>query len=99
MGGGGGGRGGGVTIHIYTIIALNGADLTDFKNNRTEEGFIFKLFASFQTLGIVNRRNLLFVAKWCAGTYKSSSLCKAMAGLRALLEIHISLKDIGNLLW
>jgi hypothetical protein len=49
--GGGGGYGEGVVIYIYTIIAFNRADLTDFKNIRTE-GFIFKSFASFQTVGI-----------------------------------------------
>ena len=61
-GGVGGGYGEGVVIYIYTIIAFNRADLTDFKNIRTD-GFIFTSFASFQTLGIVKRGNLLVVAK------------------------------------
>ena len=58
----GGGTGGGVVRYIYTIIAFNRAALTDFKNIRTD-GFIFTSFASFQTLGIVKRGNLLVVAK------------------------------------
>jgi hypothetical protein len=73
------------------------ADFTNFINIRWE-GFNFSSFASFQTLGIVNNGNLLVVAKWCAGTYKSSALRRAISGLRTLFGIQVSLKEIGSFL-
>ncbi len=90
-----GGGGGGDSIQCYTFTRFNMADFTDFKKTRWD-GFSFSSLASFQTLGIVNRGNLLVVAKWWAGTYKSSALCRAISGLRVLLEIQVSLNEIGS---
>jgi hypothetical protein len=61
-GGGGGGGGGGGNICDYTIIRFDMADLTDLRKTRCD-GLYFRMLASFQTLGKVNKGNLLVVAK------------------------------------
>ncbi len=81
--GAGGGRGGGGkgNIYNYTMIRFNMADLTDLRKTRWD-GLFFRILASFQTLGKLNKGNLLVVAKWWAGTYKLSALRRTMSGFR-----------------
>jgi hypothetical protein len=53
--------------------------------------------SSFQVFRKLNGGKLFVDAILWAGTYKSSSLQRANSGLCALFDIHVSLKENGNL--
>jgi hypothetical protein len=83
---------------IFTFCGWgdNKADFTLFEKTGLD-GLNLMSGSSCQIFVKLNRGTLFVVAILWAGTNKSSTLRRAISGLRALFVNHVSLKENGNL--